>query len=327
MDINTASQEYSSTNGNILLTSELVRYYNASLTKTDIDILRELYPSPQTQHKALAASLHTSPNSLSNRFSRLESIQPPLIITERIGRSKYYSLTEVARAFVEQQFPPKSNLIHTFTTATQDDPLLNDTLKILERFQQVASTGWDVLMDDILSGKVLLNESEKDAESDEIRTLYEDFIINLKNLHILGKTSCIQDVYNTLNQNVLIHRLKEFLGKELDDYHALEPLFKLERQNFEKAFLLIDYAFTKINPTIFRPFGSMQSIESLMLSKEQINSVICTILDMVDEFRSYNGDTSLAVNHWKETYLSTGAALYRIADKCYTIYYSELRGK
>jgi len=323
MAINTASQEYSSISGNILLTPELIRYYNATLTKLDIDILKELLHSPQTQHKILATNLHTSTNSLSNRFNRLESIQPALIITERIGRTKYYSLTEIARTFMEQQFPPESNLIHAFTTTTQDDALLNDTLKILERFKQVVGTEWDVLLDDILSGKVLLDE--KNARSVEIKTLYEDFIINLKSFHILDKTSCIQDVYNTLSQNVLVHRLKGFLDNELTNYRALEPLFKLERQNFEKAFLLIDYAFTQINPTIFRPFDSMQSIQNLMLSKEQINSVICTILSMINEFRNYNGNTTLAVNHWKETYLSTGATLYHIADKCYTIYYSELK--
>lgn len=323
MDTNTASQEYSSINGSILLTPELVRYYNATLTKPDIDILKELLHSPQTQHKVLATNLHTSTNSLSNRFNRLEGIQPALIISERIGRTKYYSLTNIGQTFVEQQFPPKSNLIHTFTNTSQDDALLNDTLKILARFQQVVGVEWDVLMDDILSGKAIPNEKEE--ESDEIKTLYEDFIISLKNLHILGKTACIQDVYNTLGQNVLVHRLKEFLDNELTDYRALEPLFKLERQNFEEAFLLIDYAFTQINPTIFKPFDYMQSIRSLMLSKEQINNVICTILSMVNEFRTYNGNTTLAVNHWKETYLTTGVTLYHIADKCYTIYYSELR--
>ena len=323
MDINTASKEYSSISGSILLTPELARYYNATLTKPDTDILRELIYSPQTQHKVLATNLHTSTNSLSNRFNRLENIQPALIITERIGRTKYYSLTEIGRAFVEQQFPTKSNLIHTFAKPSQDDALLNDTLKILARFQQVVGAEWDVIMDDILSGKAIIYE--KDEKNDEIKTLYEDFIFNLKNLHILGKTSCIQDVYNTLSQNVLVHRLKEYLDNEMTDYHALEPLFKLERQNFEDAFLLIDYAFTQINPAIFKPFGSMNSIQSLMLSKEQINSVICTILGMVNEFRNYNGNTILAVNHWKETYLSTGVTLYHIADKCYTIYYSELR--
>lgn len=323
MGTNTASQEYSFANGSSLLTPELARYYNATLTKPDIDILKELLHSPQTQHKILATNLHTSTNSLSNRFNRLESIQPALIMSERIGRTKYYSLTEIGQTFVEQQFPPKSNLIRTFTKTAQDDALLNDTLKILARFQQAVGAEWDVLMDDILSGKAIPNE--KDVENDEIITLYEDFITNLKNLHVLGKTSCIQNVYNTLSQNVLVHRLKEFLDNEMNDYHALEPLFRLERQNFEEAFLLIDYVFTQINPIIFKPFDNMQSIQNLMLTKEQINNIICSILSMVNEFRAYKGNTALAVKHWKETYLTTGAALYHIADKCYTIYYSELR--
>lgn len=321
MNINTASQEYNSISENVPLTSELERYYNTALTKPDIDILKELYHSPQIQHKVLATNLNTSTNSLSNRFNRLAYIQPPLIITERIGRTKYYSLTETARAFVEHQFPPKNNLVHKFVTTTQDNALLNDTLNILNRFQQVIGTEWDVYMDDILSGNVLLDK--KDDESDEIRMLYEDFIINLKKLYAFGKNSCIQDVYNTLNQNVLIHRLKEFLDKELTHYRSLESLFELERQDFEKAFLLIDYVFTQINPIIFRPYDSMQPIQSLMLSTEQINSVTCAILSMVNEFRDYNGNTALAINHWKETYLTTSAALYHIADKCYTIYYSD----
>lgn len=321
MDINMASQKYDSLSECIPLTPELIRYYNAALTKPDIDIMKALYHSPQTQHKILAANLHTSANSLSNRFSRLEGIQPALIKTERIGRTKYYSLTEIAQTFLEEQFPPKNNLIHTFAATIQDDTLLNDTLTILERFQRVAGAGWDILMDDILSGKILLNE--KDEENAELKTLYEDFIGNLKKLHVLGKGSCVQDVYNAISQNVLVYRLKEFLNHELTDYYSLEPLFKLERQNFEKAFLLIDYVFAQINPTIFKPLDSMQPIQSLMLSKEQINGVICTILGMVNEFRNYKGNTFLAVKHWKETYLSTGTALYRIADKCYTIYYSE----
>lgn len=326
MNTSIASHEYGSTSENNLLTPELTRYYNTVLTKPDIDILMELLNSPQTQHKVLAANLHTSTNSLSNRFSRLENIEPTLIITERIGRTKYYSLSEIAQAFMKQQFSSKSDRIRVFTAIPQDDALLSDTLKILERFQRVAGEGWDEIMDDILSGKIVLNEN--DEKSSEMKALYEDFIANLKELHILGKTVYIQNVYNALNQNVLIRRLKKLINNELNGYHALEPLFKLGQQNFEKAYILIDYAFSQIDPVAFKLSGSMESIQNLMLSSDQLNSIVCAILKMLNELRELNGNVTLAVSHWKEAYLSNNSTiLYRIADKCYTIYYSESKQK
>lgn len=325
MNTITVSQEYNATNKSNLLTPELLRYYNAVLTKPDIDILRELFDSPPTQHKVLAANLHTSTNSLSNRFVRLENIEPPLIIAERIGRMKYYSLSEIAQAFMEQQFPPRSDRIRVFTAVPQDDNLLHDTLKILERFQQVAGTEWDVIMDDLLSGKPSLDE--KDEKSSEIKILYEDFIANIKEFHILGKTACIQNIYNALDENILICRLKTLIRSELNGYHALEPLFKLEQQSYEKAFSLIDYVFSRINSAIFPPVDSTESINNLMLSDDQLKNVVYAILEMLNEFRTFNGNTALAVNHWKDVYSSASAALYRIADKCYTIYYSETKQK
>lgn len=326
MNTNTASHEYNSTNENNLLTPELIRYYNTVLTKPDIDILISLFNSPQTQHKVLAANLHTSTNSLSNRFSRLEHVEPALIITERIGRTKYYSLSEIAQAFIKQQFLAKDDRIRIFTALPQDESLLNDTLKILERFQQVVGEEWDEIMDDILSGKIVLDEN--DEKSSEIKALYEDFIANLKELHILGKTECIQNIYHALSQNLLIRRLKKLINSELNGYHALEPLFKLEQQNFEKAYILIDYAFSQIDPVAFKLSGSMESIQNLMLSSDQLNSIVCAILKMLNEFRELNGNVTLAVSHWKEAYLSNNSTiLYRIADKCYTIYYSDSKQK
>lgn len=143
------------------LTPDVIDYLNSSLSKLGVSILRELYRSPQMQQKNLAASIHTSTTSLSNILSRLENIQPQLLVSERVGRSKYYSLTEIANSYVVQVILPQTNKIHTFSSRSQRDILISETLKAFYQFQDTAGSEWDIILDDLLLSNSDINLSKK----------------------------------------------------------------------------------------------------------------------------------------------------------------------
>lgn len=298
---------------NHILTQDLIIYLNTSLTKYSIAILKEIYHSPHMQQKTLAANLHTSPNSLSNMLNKLESIHPQLLTVEKIGRSKYYTLTEVAELYISQEILPKTNKIHAFSSQHEDN-LVKEALTLLSYFQKAAGADWYIVLDDMLSRRTISH-----SNVDELNDLYIDFINNMKQLKILNKLASIQEIYNSLNQPILIKRLDDYVSTELKRYYALEPLFKLERQDFDKSVLLIDYIFSKIKPSIFPTPILPPSFKEISVSQEQYSGIYCEFATMIEEFAKYQSNTVGAAAYWKSIYHSDSMSLYLIAEKCHSI--------
>ena len=315
MDANAMSEskEEKALHYNHILTQDVISFLNTILTKYNITILKEIYYSPHTQQKTLAANLHTAPNSLSNMLNKLESIHPKLLNVEKIGRSKYYTLTEVAELYISQEILPQATKIHTFSSP-HEDTLAKETLILLSYFQEAGGTDWYLVLDDMLSGKTIVH-----TNADELNDLYADFINNMKQLKILNKPASIQAVYDVLNQPILIRRLDGYVTTELKRFYALEPLFKLEKQDFDKAVLLIDYIFSKLKPSIFPMPVLPPSFKEIPVSQEQYSSICCEFATMAEEYAKYQGDTVGVATYWKSTYNTDSMSFYLIAEKCHSI--------
>lgn len=65
--------------------------------------IKNIYFNTGISHGELAASLGTSPNSLSGRIRRYQTIEPPIFRRERVGKRYLYSLTEHGKIYYEQE--------------------------------------------------------------------------------------------------------------------------------------------------------------------------------------------------------------------------------
>lgn len=304
-----------------LLTKEVVLTLNALLSRQGIAVLKALYQSPGIQQKNLAVNIHTSPASLSNIISKLEAIQPDLLKSERIGRSKFYSLTDTAAAYVESELlkdeKPVSPKIRPFNSSSLEDAMTNETIHFFELFQDAAGKEWFMVLDDLLSGIMDINEL-----SDELYNRYMEFAESLIQLRIQQKSTAIRKVYDVIDNNILIKRLERYLDNELKDLYVLEPLFDLEKEDFEKACVLIDHIFSELRPVIFGAAGSLQ-LEELAITINQYYAIHHQISNMINEFQSFDGNKTKAVAYWKEKFHAYNASLQYIASNCHTIYIVE----
>ena len=317
-----------------LLTPDVIDYLNNSLSKLGIAILKELYKSPRMQQKNLAASIHTSTTSLSNIICRLEDIQPQLLVSERVGRSKYYSLTEIASSYVAQVILPQTkNKIHEFSTRSPKDSLLSEALDSLYHFQDEAGSEWDFILDNLLLKSYIQLLSTSDIQlpaeaivngKDELFILYTAFIDQMKQLQTLNKDALMQEVYDILSQPILIKRLRAILEKELSGFYALKPLFDMEQQNLRKTTRLIDNIFMELASDVFQPLNAYAPHYNTVLPDEQYNMLFHEIFIMKNEFNKpeYRADKEKVIEHWQEKYFWQGYSLMYIAEKCSEIYRS-----
>lgn len=289
-----------------------------SLTKSSAKMLLEIYRSPHIQHKALAAKMHTSPSSLCNILGRLESTSPSLIIAERHGRSKYYSLSEAAAQYVEDQLLFNMVSIQDSNASSQNNSGFKEALQILQHFQSAAGQSWHIILDDFLSGK--------GDQHSKLYSLYMDIVNKMRQLTVEDKFDSIQEVYTALHQNILIERLKNRVNAELEDYYALKPLFNLESQDPEYTILLIDYIFTRIRPDVFKDTDFPVSLRTIPLTQSAYQKIRFKFKDMINSFFDYQGKKAIALEHWKHDFLSCSFSLYYIAEKCHTIYWSKKSG-
>lgn len=310
-----------------VLTKENIITLRTLLSKQGNAILKALYESPEMQQKNLAVSIHTSPASLSNIINKLETIEPRLLKGERIGRSKFYSLTDTAIKYVESELLPKEDpvtpkpKIHHFDSSSYEESLTDETLHYLNLFQQTAGNEWFMVLDDLLSGITDVNKT-----SDELYDRYKDFMESLTRLRIQQKNTAIRKIYDVIDNQILIKRLSQYLDEELKDLYVLEPLFDLEKQDSEQAHVLIDYIFFDLRPSIFVPADTIQ-LETFSITTEQYYAIHYQISKMINEFRTLGGNKTKAVMKWKDRFHSYNASLHHIASNCFTIYAIEQQKK
>lgn len=195
--------------------------------------------------------------------------------------------------------------------------MTNETIHFFEMFQDAAGKEWFMVLDDLLSGIMDINEL-----SDELYNRYMEFAESLIQLRIQQKSTAIRKVYDVIDNNILIKRLERYLDNELKDLYVLEPLFDLEKEDFEKACVLIDHIFSELRPVIFGAAGSLQ-LEELAITINQYYAIHHQISNMINEFQSFDGNKTKAVAYWKEKFHAYNASLQYIASNCHTIYIVE----
>lgn len=299
-----------------ILTPDLIHFLNTSLSKLGVSILKELYQAASPlQQKTLAANVHTSPTSLSNILSRLEAITPELLNSQRIGRSKYYSLTGFARAYVAQELLTAPGKIHPFAAHSQNSALLSETLDILHMFQSKAGIEWYFALDDLLSGKS--SEYETDTE---LMELFSDFLDNMANMKLQNQSEYIHEIHKQLEQKILIGRLDSYLKAQLAPYYALKPLISLAKQDYETAALFIDYVFAvKIDTGLFS-VPELPGSFSVPVSELEYNKITKQLADMANDIIDRRGNKLQVLEIWKKRYHTDSHCLMYIAEKCCFIY-------
>lgn len=302
------------------ITQSTINELNTVLSKSGKSVLLALYRTPRIQQKVLAVNINTTPNSLSNLLSKMETISPPLLDIEHAGRSKYYSLTKIAEQYVASELIPKESYnINTFFSVPTGTSLFDETLKILYQFQSLAGSEWLLIMDDML-----LNSTNADNGHDELFNLYTQFIINMKQMYVQKESLSIHKIYDELSNSILTSRLENYLKGSLKDSHALIPLFELEKQNPQKAVELINYAFAEIKPQIFgKDDLSLFPNDDLPVSEEQYHAIFHRLSTMVNEFSDCHGAKLQVLKNWEKTLYTSNISLYFIAEKCNAIYLKE----
>lgn len=107
-----------------------------------------LYKCQPIQHKYLAETLEMQTNGLSNLISKINKIYKGFIEFDSAGRSKFYSLSQVAETYTEMVLLPeetarKDALISFLYT----DPSVHDVLESLRKFQEFEGEDWYIVHD------------------------------------------------------------------------------------------------------------------------------------------------------------------------------------
>lgn len=292
------------------LTPAIISSLKKKLSKTSIEVLMLLNSCKYKQQKDLCVDMHTSSSNLSNIMSRLLAVTPALIHVEKSGRSKYYSLTEIARAYIKQELLPEENAkIRAFTPSYSED-LLNDILRLLNSFKRQAGPAWAVALDNLLCG----NFSDTDPN---LNQLYEDFIDALSRLRAQQRESSLEKVYDALHENILVNRIQKILETTLERFYLMEPLFTVEQQDTRAAFGIIDKIFSELYPT-FYSFDSSSNIPAL--SPKQYHSVFYAIATMKDDLPQNNYSKAETEEYWSSVYYTSNASLSYIAEKYKMLY-------
>lgn len=312
--------ERTAENSSNSITQTTINELNAALSKQGKSVLLALYRSPRIQQKVLAVSINTTPNSLSNLLGKLETIRPKLLDIEHIGRSKYYSLTGIAKQYVSSALMPKETYnINTFFSVPVETSLFDETLELLYQFQKLAGSEWLLILDDLLS-----NGQDTDTAADDLTHLYTHFIRNMRQMYLCKDTLSIRKIYGELSNSILVSRLENYLKGNLQDSHALIPLFDLEKQNPKKVIELINYVFSEMKPHIFgKEDLDYFPNNELPVPEEQYHAIFHRISTMVSDFSTLYRSKRQALNAWEKTFYASNITLSFIAEKCSMVQLAE----
>lgn len=106
------------------LNDELIEKIDGFLSRQRREVLETVYAHKRISHKELAAGIGSTPTSLWNICQNFRSFQPALLKTEVQGRFKFYALTDIAAAYVEEkrrQEQERSRRTAVFPAVTASD--------------------------------------------------------------------------------------------------------------------------------------------------------------------------------------------------------------
>lgn len=299
------------------LGQETFHQLNNSLTKTCKCILNVLYEHPGLQQKELCSAINTTKSSLSNLLARIESITPPLLSVEKNGRTKLYSLTPIANAYVRQILQPNDiPKIRSFSDSHYSGDLLGKVIQSLNEFKQEAGDDWDIFLDEFLT-----DASNNPNAPSLLSYRFNTFINNVKQLKMYGKDAALNKLYEILNQNILKRRIEKYLEQALLDFFKLKPLLELEIRSQHTAFELVDDIFKNIA----RHNSASEVIPNTsFVTKEDYYNLYRIINQLITDAQAKSMSKTEAIEYWQNTFCSTNIILFYIAEKYDSSFHNRL---
>lgn len=295
------------------ISRELIHNVDKSLTKGYREILEILYATPNLTQKSLCAQLGKNANSLSNMLARIHEINSSLIKSTKSGRENLLSLGPIGMAYMQsQEAPSDTNKIRSFSNSARDE-MLKNVLESLDGFKQLAPDSWEMKLDNFLVGCP--------EENVYLCNAYNKLINNIQLLRIKGYQLTLQNFFDNLGNNILVHRIQNVLNQSLKHFYQLETLFNLANAKPQSAFEIIDDMFLRIYPDIFSE--EIPDISSTphknLFSEEKYSTTFFLISNMVHSAVRNHQDKVSVIQHWEELFCTTNVIFYYIAEKCQTI--------
>lgn len=289
------------------LSSELLDELQRSLTWAGNSLLQAIYANSRIQHKELSDILDTSPSSLSNLVSKIQTTYK-LIHTEKIGRSKYYTLTDLGSEYVKLKLSKNRSLapIQPFTPASYTESLIAKALHTFQQFKNAAGVNWYFHLYNFLTESV--------DENSSLQGIYCDFLDKVYELRIQNQTA-LNEVYKYINNEEIVTILKERLNRHFKNYELLEPLFTLEKSNQIAALTIIDYVFDDMHSSTSEK-QPQRTLENCSISQNQYYAIFYCITRMVTEYTQQVYNKSSALEYWYTVYHTKSIVLFYIAEKC-----------
>lgn len=274
------------------LSAEVIALYNEQITKTGLLILKALAEHGELQQKDLCNVVHTSKNSMSNLLSKIGSIKPELLNVTILGRTKIYSLTDAALAYLQIQMPPagKSN-IRSFTDVNGSEYVGRQTLENFEQLRCQLAEPWKVSLNKILTGQSGISDND-------IPDAYHRFMNQMASLTLSGHTAVLNRVYSAISDTILETGIKEkvahMLGK---NQQLLMPLYMLEVQDPQYAMELIAEILSDMYPSIKQKSPSL----SRKVTDAEYYALFYAVSQMRNQFLQC-ATKEEAVNLWTSPY-------------------------
>lgn len=279
------------------------------LTDGRFAILKVIYDNPNIQHKTLCEKINKSANNLSNILKKINSADPNLILTVKNGTEKYYSLTPIARQYVEQEFTTYENSSQNSASihVKYVETFVTNTLEALSRFKEKCGINWRTTLYGLLN--------EKNVTSDiEIKEIYRD-LLNILYQCRMQNNDALQKIFDMLEDEDLINQIKNHLNAKFFYFDYLKPLLTFEKPNSTAPFKMIDNIFSELHPLVFPP-NQYEEIQKPILASEEYNNLLIGIIKLTSEFINKDYSKSDAVSTWQSAYFLTEELAFYIAEKC-----------
>lgn len=292
------------------LTQDMIISLRTNLTWASSLLLQTVYSNPGIQHKTLCTALSMSTSGLSNLITKIQNIDVPLIHIEKNGRSKYYTLTHIAKQYVEQELAVNNITakIHTFSPTNYTDSLITEALDNLEIFKKNAGSEWEFLLYN------LCNHIQFET-ADRVKDSYQNFLQSLCTLQVQNKDA-LHQILDNIGNRALNQHIEKCIDEKLYYFYLLEPLFKVEKNDISAAFKIVDHVFVELYPLNFRFQYNELFSEGKLISDEQYRDIFYCIAKMASEYLTRGYNKSDALSDWQTVYFSNNTSLLYIAEKC-----------
>lgn len=316
-------------NNNSQLSENMILYLNKNLSKRGKSLLVVLHDYQPLQHKQLAAMLDMKTSSLTNLINRIKKLRINLVEFNLIGRSKFYSLSQIADAYTEIVLLPKETARkHTHGSLLHAGQLTHVVIESLRKFQEFEGDDWYIVLDDLLfvesrniSAANTNPQEEKNHNYNDFRQEtyqnYIDFKNALITLMIQQGEQAVQKIYNIIDEKILTKRLDSLLLKLLGDFYQIKPLYDLEKESsLTDAQFMVDKIFSHCYSAIFDSDPNPNSLP------EKYYGVEHAIQTMIDEFKKNDYDKAVSIAKWKKKFYTGNhfECISYIAEKCNNLY-------